>query len=128
MSIRENSAYLKALSSLSTWDNPPEGLVFPSSESTGEKIQKLIKQNNFIISLLIQQSERINSLEAKVTTVPLPKEQPDLDNLVERLSALSLGTDERKIPARKEAPFYVVKDPKAIWKEEKSKLDGAKSS
>lgn len=126
MSLKENSSYQKALTDLSAWDNPPEGFVFPSEENTASKVQKLLKQNNFIIALLVQQSERISKLELKLQA-PAPKEDNrDLDELVTKLSNLSLKTD-KQVPARKDSPFYVVKDPKLIWKEEKAKLDGAKS-
>lgn len=124
MSLKENSSYQKALTDLSAWDNPPEGLVFPSEENTASKVQKLLKQNNFIIALLVQQSEKISKLEQQLQA-PAPKEvNTDLDELVTKLSNLSLK--DKQVPARKDSPFYVIKDPKLIWKEEKAKLDGAK--
>lgn len=125
MSIKESSAYLKALSDLSVWDSPPEGLVFPVEENTAAKVQKLIKQNNFIISLLIRQSEKLDRLEQKAKE-PIQAPSTDIEELVNKLSNLTLAP-EKKVPARKEAPFYVFKDPKLIWKEERAKFDGAKN-
>lgn len=126
MSIKDKPSYQKALIELSTWDNPAEGLVFSAdSDSTGTKVQKLIKQNNFIISLLTELSDKVEKLEFKLNTSE-PSSSTDINDLVSKLSNLSLSSENR-VPARKEAPFYVLKDPRKIWKEESEKIHGSKN-
>lgn len=124
MSTKNAPAYLEALKRLSQFDSPCEGLVHPAEESTGTKIQKILKQNNCIIDLLVQVHEKLEKLQEKLDSQQtVVKELPEIEDLITKLSNLSLGT-KSSYPARREAPFYVFKDPKIIWKEERAKIYG----
>lgn len=130
----ENSAVYKQVLA-ATQDIDPPSVGFEKADgSIGPTTSKLIKQNNFIIQLLVKTFEEVISLRidieilsSRVVSSKEKQQVSDLDESIEtlqhQLEKLTLKIEsEPEKPKKKTAPFFVYKDPLQIYKEEIAKL------
>lgn len=124
--------YQLALKATQEIDPPAVGFEKPAEAGQiGPSLSKVIKQNNLIIQLLVTVSEQLQSCQEDVRRLSVASssqgKQPDpefeglLTELQSKLEKLDLGHPLVPKP-RKEAPFYVFRDPKVIFEQEKAKL------
>ena len=127
---QKSSNYLEALKATESIEEPAVGFVKPAEAKGGTAT--VIKQNNTIIQLLVKLSENLEDCKESIKNIS--KVVADrtsagtsaditstIDELQKSLNKLSLGEPIPK-PKKKEVPFYVFKDPKKIFEEEKKKL------
>ena len=127
---QKSSNYLEALKATESIEEPAVGFVKPAEAKGGTTT--VIKQNNIIIQLLVKLSENLEDCKESIRNIS--KVVADrtsagtsadiistIDDLQKNLNKLSLGEPIPK-PKKKEVPFYIFKDPKKIFEEEKKKL------
>jgi hypothetical protein len=129
-----SSNYLEALKATESIDDTAAGFVKPTEASKGTAI--VIKQNNTIIQLLVKISEGVEDCKEIVQNIrKVVAEQASagtksdisdtIEGLQKSLEKLKLGDPVSK-PKKKEVPFFVFKDPKKIFEEEKKKFSSSK--
>jgi hypothetical protein len=127
---QRSSSYLEAVKATESIEEPAVDFVKPAEAKGGTAT--VIKQNNTIIQLLVKLSENLEDCKESIRNIS--KVVADrtsagtsaditgtIDELQKSLNKLSLGEPIPK-PKKKEVPFYVFKDPKKIFEEEKKKL------
>ena len=120
--------YLDALTATESIEEPAVGFVKPTEQKSN--ITAAIKQNNTILQLLVKISEDLSDCKDAIkdikrvvaeksagTSADIPK---TIEELEKSLKKLSLGEPIKRKP-KPAAPFYVFKDPKKIFEEEKKK-------
>lgn len=136
MSFKKTEAcpiYQLALKATQEIDPPAAGFEKPpDSGQLGPSISKLIKQNNLIIQLLVSVSEQLQSCQEDIRRLDTastskgkqadPEFEVLLTELQSKLEKLDLGHPLAEKPRKPPTPFYVFKDPKIIFEQEKAKL------
>ncbi|KAI3695885.1 hypothetical protein L1987_78888 [Smallanthus sonchifolius] len=119
-----SSIYKEAAKALEQFDSPAIGITKVPGVNTS------VKQNNFVIQLLVKLSEKaedlqeeIRGLKKEVLNLQKAKEtkedfQITVDELTRKLEGVQIG-DEK--PSKKKGPFYVYEDPLKIFEREKAK-------
>ncbi|KAG6527663.1 hypothetical protein ZIOFF_009789 [Zingiber officinale] len=122
--LRENTDYKRALQITEAIDGPTIGLASPTEPKTTFDIQKvLIKQNNTLISLIVNLTLQVQRLQEEIRQVSLPKPrtaskelEDSIADLTRRIGSLNLGTDP--IIPKKKGSILVFKNPAEILKNE----------
>lgn len=123
-------SYKKAVLATESIESPALGFIRPADykgANTGQAA--LIKQNNTLIQLVVDLSEKVTSLSDNIKTLrdevrqlQKGKEVVDItDDLISKLERLTLGQPEPK-PKEKKGTLRVFKDPFKILDEENAKL------
>lgn len=123
-SSRENLFYLRALKATEEIEEPAIGLSQSTGKATGfsESNKILIRQNNTIIELLVQLSNQVSQLEARVRSLEAGKqaENPITPDLVQKLEKLTIGPKER--PKEPKGVLKVHRNPYKLLQDELDKI------
>jgi prophage DNA circulation protein len=116
-----SQVYQEALTATKSIEEPAVGFAKPAEE---KGTSALIKQNNTIIHLLVKIKEDLEDCKTAIRAIRKQKEPATditaaVDDLKNSLQKLSLGEPPKQKP---KGPFYVFKDPKKIFEEEKNKI------
>ncbi|KAJ4770926.1 ORF II [Rhynchospora pubera] len=123
----DSSIYKEALRATESLEEPALGFVKPS-EAAQRDTSIIIKQNNTIIQLLVKIKEELEDCKDQIRELRRAKalEGSDtseaLEQIQNQLKNLSLGppsTSKRPTITRK---FFVYRDRKKIYEEEKKKI------
>lgn len=131
---RQSTVYKDTLKAVQDIDPPAVGFE-KTDGSLGPSLSKQLKQNNFLIQLLVKTFEEIQGLRFEIESLNSKLAQSkgklpatELDNSIEalqkQLEQLTIRTESEPEKPRKKrpAPFFVFKDPLAIYKEELAKI------
>lgn len=126
----ESTHYIKAVKATESIESPAQGFVRPVEfKSTHDLNKALIKQNNTLISLLLNLHEQIQELKTqfqqlrRAAEAPVPGTAKELESSIEelskKLSGLSLGADQ--VIPKKRGKILIFKNPSDILQQERSK-------
>lgn len=123
----QSSTYQEGLKALESYEPPAVGFVRPKIDTLSVLAGKIVKQNNFIIQLLVNISERIENCEENIKSLKAAVEKgkaPATEDFSKNLEHLTQQLDKIRVsegvkPAPKESKIYVHKDPYKIFEEEK---------
>ena len=102
--LLKDQTYLKILEEAKNFHNIPEGL---SSESPVSKAYlTLVKQNNIIIILLLNRSQKLSKIYDK----PSSSNTQDIEDLIKGINNLEIGKPNKSITIPRTYNFGISKD------------------
>lgn len=124
----KSEVYKEALESVESIEPPAIGFSKPEI-TTGTNLNKIVKQNNTIIQLLVKVAEDTQRTKEELGEVKRAltklldqgKSAEVLEDVVTRLENWKPGETSKPLVEKKQNPFYVFEDPYKILKREKEK-------
>ncbi|KAJ1704481.1 hypothetical protein LUZ63_004260 [Rhynchospora breviuscula] len=126
----ESSVYREALRATESIEEPALGFVKPT-EATQRATSTIIKQNNTIIQLLVKIKEELEDCKDQIRELrrakaPEGSDTTDtteaLEQIQNQLKNLRLGPPSTSKRPTITGKFFVYRDPKKIYEEEKKKI------
>ncbi|ACV74336.1 hypothetical protein [Pelargonium vein banding virus] len=119
--------YIAAAQATEALGSPAEGFLSVKNIPPGSSSQTalLIKQNNFLLELVLDLHRKINGVEARLSRAKEPAEGSQgqgLEEIIQKLDKLKIGDGEQKTHSIKgPGKVYFYRDPKALAEEERRK-------
>lgn len=122
-------SYRSSLTFTESIDPPSVGFLKPAQ---GTGLAAVIKQNNTLIQLLVSISEKLEDIQAEVSTLrkevtdkgksrAIPEDlDPFLEEIQKKLEGFHIGEPKPR-PPKKKSPFFVFTDPLKIYEAEKQR-------
>lgn len=112
--------YIEALEATTRYGEPPVGFVVANSDPIPAQLQKLIKQNNTALELIIRLIQKVNKLEEEIQHIKVGKESKEeidlkqaIEDLSQKVKAIKI---EEKAPPSRINRVYFYEDPAAKLK------------